>query len=295
MLAVVAGLLVLANFGERSSAARIISIAFSVLVAVLWTRLAAAGFGATVGLLMAAALIASLVYLIPSVQRAVARWLPLRPGSPVHYAAVTMALMLFAFQLGTQLSTDVLGVLAHSAPFTLADLVVQEIPLIVIAILGVGYLVRRTWPETIDRLGLVPVRRTWWLYAVAAVAVFLAVGWGIDNLAGWLTPETQKRVHDASQVVFHSLNNVPAVVLLGLTAGVAEELIFRGAMLPRFRIVPTALLFAAVHTQYGITFATLEVFLIGLGLGWLRFRAGTLSCIVSHAGYDIIVGLLALH
>jgi membrane protease YdiL (CAAX protease family) len=66
-------------------------------------------------------------------------------------------------------------------------------------------------------------------------------------------------------------------------------------MLPRFGVLATTLLFAAVHTQYGITFATLEVFVIGLGLGWLRLRAGTLACIVSHAGYDIIVGLLALH
>lgn len=285
----------LANYGERSAPARIVSIALTVLVAVLWARGAAVLFGQVVGLLMLAALGASLLYLIPRVQRAVARWLPLRPGSPVHYTALTLALLLLAFQLGTQLSVDVLSVLAHSAPFSLADLLVQEIPLIVIAGLGVGYLVRRSWPETIDRLGLRPRRRSWWAYAALAVVVFLAIGWGIDNLATWLTPEAQKRVNDASQVVFHSLNNAPAVFLLGLTAGVAEELIFRGAMLPRFGILLTSLLFAAVHTQYGITFATLEVFLIGLGLGWLRWRAGTLACIVSHAGYDIVVGLLALH
>jgi uncharacterized protein len=291
----VAGLLVLANYGERSSAARIVSIALTVLVSVLWARGAAVLYGSTVGLLMLGALVASLGYLIPRVQQVVARWLPLRPGSPVHYTAVSLALMLFAFQLGTQLSVDVLGVLAHSAPFSLADLLVQEIPLIAIALLGVGFLVRRGWPQTLDRLGLKPVRRTWWIYAGIAVVAFLAVGWAIDNAAAWLTPDTQKRVNDASQVVFHSLNNAPAVILLGLTAGVAEELIFRGAMLPRLGILLTAVLFAAVHTQYGITFATLEVFIIGLGLGWLRLQAGTLACIASHAAYDIIVGLLALH
>jgi membrane protease YdiL (CAAX protease family) len=292
---VVAGLLVLANYGERSQAARIVSLLLTVSFATLWTASSAAVFGPTVALLMLVALLASLAYLLPSVQRAVIRVLPLRPGSPVNYAALTLALLLFAFQLGTQLTVDVLTFLANSPPFTLADLLVQEIPLIIIAVLGVGFLVRRSWPETFDRLGLRPVRGTWWAYAAVAVVAFLVIGYGIDNLASWLTPQTQKRVSDASQVVFHSLNNPPAVVLLGVTAGVAEELIFRGAMLPRFGLWVTALLFAAVHTQYGITFATLEVFVIGVGLGLLRLRAGTLACIVSHAGYDIIVGLLALH
>ena len=290
-----AGLFVLASYGERSTTARVVSQAVTVTFAVLWTASSALLFGPTVGLLMVVALVTSLLYLFPSVQGAAARVLPLRPGSPVHYAAVTLALLLFAFQLGTQLTVDVLGLLAKSPPFTLADLLVQEIPLIVIAVLGVGFLVRRSWPETVDRLGLRPLRGSWWVYALVAVVAFLAVGYGIDQLAAWLSPETQKRVNDASQVVFHSLSNPQAVVLLGLTAGVSEELVFRGAMLPRFGVLATSVLFAAVHTQYGITFATLEVFVIGLGLGWLRLRAGTLACIVSHAGYDIIVGLLALH
>lgn len=285
----------LANYGERSAAARVVSLLLTVSFATLWTASSATVFGPTVALLMLVALVASLAYLLPTVQRAVTRVLPLRTGSPVNYAALTLALLLFAFQLGTQLTVDVLGFLANSPPFTLTDLLVQEIPLVIIAVLGVGFLVRRSWPQTLDRLGLRPLRNTWWAYAAVAVVAFLVIGYGIDNLASWLTPQTQKRVSDASQVVFHSLNNPPAVVLLGVTAGVAEELIFRGAMLPRFGIFATALLFAAVHTQYGITFATLEVFVIGVGLGWLRLRAGTLACIVSHAGYDIIVGFLALH
>jgi CAAX protease family protein len=290
----VAGLFVLANYGERSTGARLVTIVLTITIGLLFTA-AGAYTSRWVGLLMLVALAASLLYLNPRVQEVVARRVPLRPGSPVNYVAVSLALLLFAFQLGTQLTVDVLGLLAKSPPFTLADLLVQEIPLIVIAVLGVGFLVRRSWSETVDRLGLRLLRRTWWVYALVAVVAFLAVGYGIDQLAAWLSPDTQKRVNDASQVVFHSLSNPGAVVLLGLTAGVSEELIFRGAMLPRFGVLATSLLFAAVHTQYGITFATLEVFVIGLGLGWLRLRAGTLACIASHAGYDIIVGLLALH
>jgi len=78
-------------------------------------------------------------------------------------------------------------------------------------------------------------------------------------------------------------------------AGVVEESLFRGALLPRFGIVVTAILFAALHIQYAVSFATLEVFVLGLGLGWLRVRSGsTLTCMVTHAGYDIAVGFLSL-
>jgi membrane protease YdiL (CAAX protease family) len=76
---------------------------------------------------------------------------------------------------------------------------------------------------------------------------------------------------------------------------VAEEIVFRGALQPRFGLIATAFLFAAVHTQYGITFASLEVFVLGLGLGWLRAASkSTLPGIVTHAGYDLIVGLIGL-
>jgi membrane protease YdiL (CAAX protease family) len=57
----------------------------------------------------------------------------------------------------------------------------------------------------------------------------------------------------------------------------------------------SAVLFAALHTQYAVSFATLEVLVLGIGLGWLRVRAGsTLPAMVTHAGYDIAVGFLSL-
>ena len=55
------------------------------------------------------------------------------------------------------------------------------------------------------------------------------------------------------------------------------------------------ILFAALHTQYALSFATLEVFVLGLGLGWLRVRAASVvPGMVTHAGYDIAVGFLSL-
>jgi CAAX protease family protein len=85
------------------------------------------------------------------------------------------------------------------------------------------------------------------------------------------------------------------VIFLAVVAGIAEEIVFRGALQPRFGIVATSFLFATVHTQYGITFASLEVFVLGLLLGWLRSASrSTLPGITTHAGYDLAVGLIGL-
>src|SRR5207245_1536466 len=52
---------------------------------------------------------------------------------------------------------------------------------------------------------------------------------------------------------------------------------------------------AVFHPQYAVSVASLEVFTLGLGLGWLRVRAGSiLPGMVTHAGYDIAVGFLSL-
>jgi membrane protease YdiL (CAAX protease family) len=56
----------------------------------------------------------------------------------------------------------------------------------------------------------------------------------------------------------------------------------------------SALLFAALHAQYAISLATLEIFILGLVLGWLRRRAGTTGAIVAHSGYDMILLVLSV-
>ncbi|HET9847267.1 MAG TPA: type II CAAX endopeptidase family protein [Candidatus Dormibacteraeota bacterium] len=233
-----------------------------------------------------AAGILGLVYLLPGAQRAVARIVPLRPGSPVGYLTVVMGLLLVAQQLGAQLQ--------QQAPLTYGELLAQDVPFFILAFVGVGLFIRRSPRETIERLGLVqPQAAWWWLMAVALIAVFGAVAIGIEQVAGAVAPEQQKRVTDVSNVLFSHFNNPAAIIFLGVIAGVVEETLFRGALLPRLGVVVTSILFAALHTQYAVSFATLEVFVLGLGLGWLRVYSGsTLTCMVTHAGYDIAVGLI---
>jgi membrane protease YdiL (CAAX protease family) len=227
-----------------------------------------------------------LLYLWPPVQRAVARLIPVRPGSPVIYLTVVIGLLLVAQQVGAQVQA--------APPVTIGDLLAQDIPFIILSFVGVGIFVRRSPREATERLGLFPPRqKRWWLIAVLGIVVFLAVAFGIERLADKLSPSTQQQVTSVTNTLFSRLNNPLGILLLGVLPGVSEETIFRGALLPRLGVVVTAVLFAALHTQYAITFATLEVFILGIGLGWLRVRSGsTLPCILTHAGYNIAVGVL---
>jgi membrane protease YdiL (CAAX protease family) len=298
---------VLANFGERYATARILTLiaggalaGVSLLVGLVGTVLhvvayAAGGESATkfwsaeqTLLPYAAAGLLGLLFLWPAVQRAVARILPIRAGSPVNYLTVVLGLLLVAQQLTTQVTSQ--------PPLTYSELLAQDIPFLILALVGVGIFIRRSPRETIERLGLrPPPQKRWWLVAIVGIGVFMAVAFGIEALANVVAPSQQKQVTDVTTVLFSHFNNPAAIIFLGVLAGVVEETLFRGALLPRFGIVVTAILFAALHIQYAVSFATLEVFVLGLGLGWLRVKSGsTLPAMLTHAGYDIAVGFLSL-
>ncbi len=311
LLLAVAGLLLLANYGERFQTARILSFVASGLIAgtallfgllgllVVTAREAANDIStadyktavlASLSLAVAGAL--GLLLFLPPLQRATGRALGRGSSSPLAY---TVAVLMLIF-LGVQLPIVFGGPPQAIPPVTSVDILAQDVPLVLIAFIGVGLFARRSLPDSAARLGLRPPKQArWWLVALLAIPAFIAVATGIDAVGNIIAPASQKQVSNVSTVLFSQFNTVPAIVFLGLTAGVAEEVLFRGAMLPRFGVLATALLFAAVHTQYALTFATLEVFVLGLGLGWLRRAAGTLPSIVTHAGYDITVGILSLH
>ncbi len=297
----------LANFGERFATARILSLiaggalaGIALLVGLVGTLLhllayAAGGESASkfwtaeqALLPFAAAGLLGLLFLWPAVQRAVARILPIRSGSPVIYLTVVLGLLLVAQQLSTQVTAQ--------PPLTYGELLAQDVPLLILAFVGVGIFIRRSPRETIDRLALLPpAQKRWWLVSIIGIGVFMTVAFGIEAVANVVAPSQQKQVTDVTTVLFSHFNNPAAIIFLGVLAGVVEETLFRGALLPRFGIVVTAILFAALHIQYAVSFATLEVFVLGLGLGWLRVKSGsTLPGMLTHAGYDIAVGFLSL-
>jgi membrane protease YdiL (CAAX protease family) len=279
----------------RNSTARILALIGGATVAglaILYGLLVASDPAAfrmtkTTGIAIVCAGILGLIYLLPPLQRSLARIIPIRPGSPVDYLTVVIGLLLVAEVVGAKVPTA-------TPPVTIGDMLAQDIPLLILAFVGVGIFVRRSPRQAAQRLGwAAPRSRRWWLIAVLGIFAFLAVAGGIEWVANRLSPSSQQQVTNATNQLFSRFNNPFGVILLGLLPGIVEETLFRGALLPRLGIIVTAVLFAALHTQYAFTFATLEVFVLGIGLGWLRVRSGsTAPGMVTHAGYNIAVEVI---
>jgi membrane protease YdiL (CAAX protease family) len=76
-----------------------------------------------------------------------------------------------------------------------------------------------------------------------------------------------------------------------LLPAICEEILFRGALQPRLGLVLTALLFTSIHTQYSISFDTLAVFVLALGLGLIRKYTNTTTSAICHSTYNLIVSI----
>jgi membrane protease YdiL (CAAX protease family) len=120
--------------------------------------------------------------------------------------------------------------------------------------------------------------------------VFFAFGLGMDVLGQAVTPQLAQRVQTVSQHVFGNLANPVGIAALALVPGICEDVLFRGALQPRIGLVPSALLFAAIHTEYGLSVSTLAVFVIAVGLGLIRKYSNTTSSALCHATYNLLVG-----
>jgi membrane protease YdiL (CAAX protease family) len=222
----------------------------------------------------------------------VARVLPIDPRSPVDATALVLSTVVAGVQIGSQVAVDVLAQQARSGPHLAPiDLVVQEVPFLLAALFGVGLFIRRRPRPTLVRLGL--VRPTGWqlVLALAAAGVFYAFGNGMDTLSHALTPSVAVKIDAANQRLFGNLSNPVGIATIALSAGICEEALFRGAMQPRLGVLWTSLVFAAVHTQYGLSLDAIAVFVLAIGLGLLRRIANTTTTTICHVAYNTLVGV----
>jgi membrane protease YdiL (CAAX protease family) len=169
---------------------------------------------------------------------------------------------------------------------------------VMLAIASVGPGVRRSLRETLERLGLLPLRPWWWLLGIATGVAVVKGGSHIYDLVNSVTPADCRLQQER---VFEHLAGPArhwyAQLAIGLAAGTGEELLFRGALQPRVGIVLASLLWASFHLQYtchGLPSASnLYILLLGLLFGALRRRFGLGTAIAAHVAYDstILLGL----
>lgn len=326
-------LALLAYLGQRNDAAKILAVlwwlgliglaalgitSFTMLASgvVDLTAPAGAGLGdmdwsVVVGIvaLSGLGLLLGIAALLPPVRRAVSRVLPLDPGSFVHGIAlalvVSLSLILLAPLLVTGLPpllSDAFMQLAESSGsldeqsnlLATVYVLVWTVPL---AIFDVGYGVRRDFAASLRRLGFVlpTLRQVGLGIAVAVVLVFAAtyLDKGIGLLweaLGW--PRTDSEAF--SKLIAFAFTPLGAIVL-GVSAGLGEELGVRGVLQPRLGIFLSNLLFASLHAlQYGWD-GVLVVFVLGVVFGVLRNRTNTTTSAIAHGLYDFLLVMMAIY
>ncbi len=229
------------------------------------------------------------------VRRNLARAIPaFDPESTVH----TLALVSAGYLMGNaafSLAPGALEALAESGlEATLLDVLSQQLVFVAAAVLGVGFLARRDGVSLRQRLGLErPTAQQ--LLAGAGWMVFFVFLQGCISFTWMLFDPTQvEQLSGINESLLGNFDTVWEWFLLAAAAGMGEELLFRGALQPVFGIIPTSFIFAVSHVQYGLSPATLAIFLLSVVLGIIRKRYSTTVAIIVHAGYNFILGLLSL-
>jgi membrane protease YdiL (CAAX protease family) len=301
-------LTVLANLGEENKVLRFLTYALLVLLdlALLGGGLLAmiaplltagrplppvnyGGLAVTLGL---TAVLGALP-LIPSVRLGLARRLEIEPTSSVHTTALAFAVYFVGLTLAqVALIGDLSKLTSIEARLSVLDMLATTLPLALIALLGVGFLIRRDLRSTLERLGLSWMTARQWGLATLIIALFLVFDYTVLWVWQQLWPASHTLVGDITTNLFSDLVSPLAALAVSLSVGIGEELLFRGALQPRFGLVLTSLLFAIGHAHYGLSPAMVEIFVVGLVLGLVRLRANTTTCLLIHAGYDFVDLLL---
>lgn len=259
------------------------------------------------GMAIVSVLFACLGFL-PPVRRAISRLLPIDPDSFVHTVALVtvVALLLMSFVpllvLGEPpaLSETALDQVEQSGFTGEEGLLFQVFTLIwsvPIAIFVVGYGIRRSLREALQRLGL-----------VRPTLIQMGIGIGVAILLVFVSSLLQAGISWFWQVMGWPMTDVEAfnelaafafsplgAVLVGISAGLGEELAVRGVLQPRLGILLSNLFFTALHAFQYSWDALLVVFLLGTFFGVLRRYTNTTTSAVAHGLYDFFVIMMAVY
>jgi membrane protease YdiL (CAAX protease family) len=273
--------------------------ALATLSAAERVRLGIAGLGAVLSAL------AGLACLSLDIRRRLARFLPLEPESLGHAAAlaVTVSATLLCLYpllvLGEPplFALDRRGLLPGFGDGAAADLALPLYSLFWIvlgALLAAGLGVKRSFRESLARLGLTRLSGGQALTA-AGLGVAMVVGVAllsvvVEALFGALgLPRTDD---DA----FEKLRAFPlgfsGAVVIGLSAGLGEELAVRGLLQPRLGLLLSNLLFASLHVVNHHFDTLLVIFAVGLTFGLIRQRMNTTASAITHGVYDFVLVML---
>jgi len=236
-----------------------------------------------------AAVVSALLWLPPVTEALVQVMFPGQASS--HSLRLTARLVamgyLLAVPAAVALRETLLELLRSPAsPLTAEGFAGSLVGYVALALAGVGFMIRRDSRATIQRLGLRALGGRDLLVGALAVGALVALTSGADALQQrWLHPlwEQDQLMNEA---IVGRLG-VARALLLGVSAGVGEEITMRGALQPRLGLTRSSLLFAALHVQY-TWYGILVIFLLGMVLGWVRARTSTSVAMLAHGAFDVV-------
>lgn len=230
--------------------------------------------------------------LVKSFRVSIARITPVNPTSPVDMSGLSVFLAVFLLLIVVTWQAPEPD---ESSSVEYGQLIVQLLGWVGISYAVVGTGLRRRFKDANERLGL--ARPTVKIVAIGCAAFFAAMF--VNGLAGVLTavfqPDTSDVIQRGSEELTGNFNNAWGAVLIAVSAGVGEELFFRGALQPKFGIVLTSACFALLHTNYGLSFVTLGVFGMGMVFGVLRQRYGTVPAMITHGLVNFVAVIVQIY
>ncbi|MCA9832601.1 MAG: CPBP family intramembrane metalloprotease [Thermomicrobiales bacterium] len=223
----------------------------------------------------------------------VARYTPMDPDSPIDYSGLAIVLALLGFLIPTVFVDSEPATSTASGTEDLINGVLQQlVAYLMIAYVAVGYRNYRTGAEATARLGIQKPTNVQIIAGLAGTgAAFVAAYLG-SALTSWLQPDSAAGIDSVVQSMVAGVSSGIVALILALATGIGEEVLFRGAIQPRFGIVITALLFTFLHAQYGFTWILLGLFLMGCVFGYIAKRYGTMSAVIAHTLYNLAIVIL---
>lgn len=246
------------------------------------------------GLALLLSAVWGLLATLPETRRLLRRVMPLDPASPVHALALVLAGYLVGNSIVTLTQGGLEGLAQTSSAASIVDVVASELLYALVGIAGVGFLVRRQGWKLLDRLGLQMPTRRQIRESLRWIVLLIGLQWLAGVIFLLTDPDQAEALNNLNTLLLENIDTPIEWFALSLSAGVGEEVLFRGALQPVFGLWVTSFLFAMAHIQYGFTVATVLVFVIGVVLGLIRQRYNTTVAIFVHFTYNFILGLISL-
>lgn len=139
-------------------------------------------------------------------------------------------------------------------------------------------------------------KRSWKFYAVSFITLFILTA-VVSTVSAQIIKYLGFNMHSRPSVI--DFNRYPVLILIAsVTAGVCEELLFRGFIMTRMAnifgnknlaILLSSVLFAIGHYTYGTVVEVVNPFLIGLIFAATYFRYRNIKLIIAlHIVWDIM-------